>query len=123
MKGRRYTEEQVTRFLKSHEAGIRIGDLVREHGISEQSFYRWKSNNGGMEVNEAKRLRELEQENRRWKRLLAEAELHKAMVKDVLGECGEAPSRKRFVGYIRRTYNVGQRRACKVILVNRKAVR
>ena len=63
-----------------------MADLVREHGISEQSFYRWKSKYGGMEVNEAKRLRELEQENSRLKRLLAEAELDKAMLKDVLAK-------------------------------------
>ena len=86
MKGKRYTEEQIIGFLKAHEAGARIGDLVREHGFSEQSFYRWKSKYGGMEVNEAKRLRELEQENDRLKRLLAEVELDKAMLKDVLGK-------------------------------------
>ena len=54
MKGKRYTEEQIIGFLKAHEAGARIGDLVREHGFSEQSFYCWKSKYGGMEVNEAK---------------------------------------------------------------------
>ncbi len=73
MKGKRYTEEQIIGFLKAHEAGARIGDLMREHGFSEQSFYRWKSKYGGMEVSDAKRL-------------LAEAELDKAMLKDVLGK-------------------------------------
>ncbi len=61
-----------------------MGDLVREHGFSEQSFYRWRSKFGGMEVSEAKRLKELEAENARLKKLLAEAELDKAMLKDVL---------------------------------------
>mgnify|MGYP002635002633 FL=1 len=86
MKGKRYTEEQIIGFLKAHEAGARIGDLVREHGFSEQSFYRWKSKFGGMEVSDAKRLRELEAENGRLKRLLAEAELDKSMLRDVLSK-------------------------------------
>ena len=63
-----------------------MADLVREHGISEQSFYRWKSKYGGMEVSEAKRLRELEAENAKLTKLLAEAELDKAMLKDVLSK-------------------------------------
>ena len=84
MKRKRYTEEQIIGILKAHEAGAKVGDLVREHGFSEQSFHRWKSKYGGMEVSEAKRLRELEAENARLKKLLAEAELDKAMLKDVL---------------------------------------
>ena len=86
MKQKRYTEEQIIGFLKAHEAGMSVGDLVREHGFSEQSFYRWKSKYGGMEVSEAKRLRELESENARLKKLLAEAELDKAMLRDVIGK-------------------------------------
>ncbi len=86
MKQKRYTEEQIIGFLKAHEAGMSVSDLVREYGFSEQSFYRWKSKYGGMEVSEAKRLRELESENARLKKLLAEAELDKAMLRDVLGK-------------------------------------
>lgn len=86
MKQKRYTDEQIIGFLKTHEAGARVGDLVREHGFSEQSFYRWKSKFGGMEVSDAKRLRELETENARLKKLLAEAELDKSMLRDVLGK-------------------------------------
>lgn len=84
MKRKRYTEEQIIGFLKAHEAGAKLADLVREHGFSEQSFYRWRSKFGGMEVADAKRLKELEAENARLKKLLAEAELDKAMLKDVL---------------------------------------
>jgi putative transposase len=84
MKGKRYSEEQIIGILKEHEAGAKVVDLVRQHGISEQSFYRWKSKFGGMEVSEAKRLRELESENARLKKLLAEAELDKAMLRDVV---------------------------------------
>ena len=84
MKRKRYTEEQIIKFLKAHEQGAKLADLIREYGFSEQSFYRWKSKYGGMEVSEAKRLRDLEAENARLKKLLAEAELDKAMLKDVL---------------------------------------
>jgi putative transposase len=84
MKRKRYTKEQIIGFLKAHEAGAKLADLVREHGFSEQSFYRWRLRFGGMEVSEAKRLKELEVENARLKKLLAEAELDKAMLKDVL---------------------------------------
>ena len=86
MKGKRYSEEQIIRILKAHESGAKVSDLIRKHGISEQSFYRWKAKYGGMEVSEAKRLRELEAENAKLKKLLAEAELDKAMLKDVLGK-------------------------------------
>ena len=85
MKRKRYTEEQIIGFLKAQEQGAKLPDLIRQYGFSEQSFYRWKSKYGGMEVSEAKRLRDLEAENARLKKLLAEAELDKAMLKDVLG--------------------------------------
>ena len=86
MKSKRYTEEQIIGFLKAHESGAKVTDLVRQQGFSEQSFYRWKSKFGGMEVSEAKRLRDLESENARLKKLLAEAELDKAMLKDVVSK-------------------------------------
>lgn len=86
MKSKRYTEEKIIGFLKAHESGAKVADLVRQHGFSEQSFYRWKSKYGGMEVSEAKRLRDLEAENARLKKLLAEAELDKAMLKDVVSK-------------------------------------
>lgn len=86
MKSKRYTEEQIIGFLKAHESGAKVADLVRQHGFSEQSFYRWKSEYGGMEVSEAKSLRDLEAENARLKKLLAEAELDKAMLKDVVSK-------------------------------------
>ena len=86
MKRRRYTEEQIIGFLKAHETGTKLCDLIREHGFSEQSFYRWRSKFGGLEVSDAKRLRDLEAENARLKKLLAEAELDKAMLKDVLSK-------------------------------------
>lgn len=83
MKRKRYTEEQIISILKQHESGRTMVDLGREYGIAANKLYRWKSKYGGMEVNEAKRLRELEAENAELKRLLAEAELDKAAVKEI----------------------------------------
>jgi len=79
MKRKRYTEEQIISILKQHEAGRSMLDLAREYGIAENTLYRWKSKFGGMEVSEAKRQRELEAENAKLKRLLAEAKLDKAV--------------------------------------------
>lgn len=84
MKGKRYTEEQIISILKEHEAGLPAQDIIRKHGIANGTFYRWKSKFGGMEVSEAKRLRELEAENARLKKLLAETLLDKAALEDVL---------------------------------------
>ena len=84
MKRKRYSEEQIISILKQHEAGRTMVDLAREHGIAQNTLYRWKSKFGGMEVSEAKRLRELEAENIKLKRLLAEAELDKAAMKEVI---------------------------------------
>ena len=70
--------------MKEAEAGAKTGDLCRRHGISEATFYNWKAKFGGMEVSEAKRLKALESENARLKQLLAEAELDKAMMKELL---------------------------------------
>ena len=83
MKRKRHTEEQIITILKEAEAGLSTADLVRKHGISEQTFYRWKSKYGGMEVSEAKRLKQLEEENRRLKRLVADQALDIQILKDV----------------------------------------
>jgi len=79
MKAKRYTQEQIIGFLKAHEAGAKVADPVRTHGFPEPSFCRWKAKFGGMKVSEAKRLRALEQENARLKKLLAEAELDESI--------------------------------------------
>ena len=85
MKATRYTEEKIIGVLKESEAGAKTKDLCRRHGISTATFYNWKSKYGGMTVSEARRLKELEGENSRLKRLLADAELDKAALKDLLG--------------------------------------
>jgi len=81
---KRFTEEQIIRVLKEADVGAKTGDLCRRHGISEATFYNWKAKFGGMEVSEAKRLKALESENAKLKKLLAEAELDKAMMKELL---------------------------------------
>jgi putative transposase len=83
MKRKRHTEEQIISILKEAEAGLSTADLVRKHGISEQTFYRWKSKYGGMELSDAKRLKQLEEENRRLKRLVADQALDIQVLKDV----------------------------------------
>jgi putative transposase len=85
MKAKRFTEEAIIGVLKESEAGAKTKDLCRRHGISTATFYNWKSKYGGMTVSEARRLKELESENSRLKRLLADAELDKAALKDLLG--------------------------------------
>jgi len=88
MKKSRYTEEQIIGVLKQHEAGMKTGDLCREHGISAATFYGWKSKYGGMDVSEAQRLRALEDENRRLKHLVADLSLDREVLKSVIRKNG-----------------------------------
>ncbi len=81
---KRYTEEQIIKALKEHEGGTKVDDLCRRLGISSGTFYNWRSKYGGLEVNEAKRLRELETENNKLKKLLAEKLLENEALKDVI---------------------------------------
>jgi len=81
---KRFTEEQIIGVLKEAEAGMKVFELCRKHGISEPTYYNWKAKYGGMTVSEAKRLKALEQENNQLKRLLADAHLDIAALKDVV---------------------------------------
>jgi len=83
MKRSRFTEEQIIGILREQEAGQKTADVCRRHGVSEATFYKWKSKFGGMEVSDAKRLKALEAENNRLKKLLAETMLDNAMLKDI----------------------------------------
>ena len=86
MRRTRFTEEQIIKILKEGEAGRKISELVRQHGISEGTYYRWKAKFGGMEVSDAKRLRELEGENRKLKQVVAELTLDNRALRGVLGK-------------------------------------
>tara|TARA_R110001606_G_scaffold357427_1_gene508885 strand:+ start:130 stop:396 length:267 start_codon:yes stop_codon:yes gene_type:complete len=83
MKRSRFTEEQIIGMLREQEAGMRTADVCRKHGISEATFYKYKARYGGIDVSEARRLKALEDENARLKKLLAEAMLDNAMLKDI----------------------------------------
>lgn len=86
MKRIRFTEEQIIAVLREHDAGAKTPDLARKHGISEATLYNWKAKYGGMDVSEAKRLRSLEEENRKLKKLLAETMLDQAALKELLSK-------------------------------------
>lgn len=88
MKKGRFSEEQIIGILKQHEAGRRVADLARDQGVSEATIYSWKSKYGGMEVNEAQRLKSLEDENRRLKYLVADLSLDKEVLKAVVRKNG-----------------------------------
>jgi putative transposase len=83
MKKSRFTEEQIIGVLREQEAGMKVAEVCRKHGISERTFYAWKAKFGGMSISDAKRLRQLEGENAKLKKLLAEAMLDNAVLKDI----------------------------------------
>jgi putative transposase len=86
MKKSRFSEEQIVAILQEWDAGGKLADLVRRHGVTEQTLYRWKKKYGGLQVSDAKRLKALEEENRQLKRIVADQALNLQVVKDLLGK-------------------------------------
>ena len=86
MKRARFTEEQIIGILREQETGVPVADLCRKHGLSSPTFYKWKAKFGGMDVSDARRLKALEDENAKLKRLLADAMLDNVALKDLLGK-------------------------------------
>ena len=86
MKKSRFTEEQIVGILKQADAGMKTAELCRQRGIAEQTFYRWKAKYGGMDVDDAKRLKQLEQENAQLKRIVADLNLDNVVLKDLVSK-------------------------------------
>ncbi len=86
MKRSRFTEEQIIGILREQEAGVPVADLCRKHGLSSPTFYKWKAKYGGLDVSEARRLKALEDENTKLKRMLADTMLDNVALKDLLGK-------------------------------------
>ena len=83
MKGKRFSEEQIIKVLQEAASGLSVAEVCRKHGVSHQSYFRWKAKFGGMDISEARRLRQLEDENARLKRMVADLSLDNQMLKDV----------------------------------------
>ena len=116
MKQSRFTEEQIIGILKEHETGVSVADLCRKHGVSDATVYKWKAKFGGMDVSEAKRLKALEDENAKLKRLLADTMLDNVALKDLLGKKVVTPAGERdAVAYLMAGHGMSERRACRML--------
>ncbi len=95
MRKSQFTESQIIAVLKEHESGMKVADICRTHGISQATFFNWKSKYGGLEANELKRLRELEEENARLKKMYADLSLDHTVLKEIFQKKGWSPANEK----------------------------
>ena len=123
MKRARFTEEQIIGILQEHEAGAKCPDLCRKHGMSEGTFYAWKSRFGGMTVPDAKRLKALEDENGKLKRLLADTVLDMSAMRELLAKVVGPVVQREAVAHLQAKMGLSERRACQIVGADRKMIR
>ena len=123
MRKSRFTDEQIIKALKEHAAGLSANELCRKYGVSDATFYKWRSRYGGMEISDARKLKALEDENRRLKKLLAESMLDASTLKEMLGRSLTPSFRKRAVTWAVREKGYSQRRACGLVGLHPKTYR
>ena len=115
MKKSRYSEHQIVQILKQADAGMKAADICRQYGISETTYYNWKAKYGGMESSDIKRLREVEAENQRLKRMYTELSLDHQILKEIVEKVLTAGRRRERVAEVRQEHLVSERRACRIV--------
>ncbi|WP_108912954.1 IS3 family transposase [Deinococcus ficus] len=124
MKGKKHTEEQIAFALKQAETGVSVGEICRKMGIAESTFYHWKKKFSGLGVSELRRLRQLEEENRKLGQLVADLSLDKVMLQDVIKFKALKPAQRHgLVTHLQDGYRVSERRACRVLRASRSTLR
>jgi putative transposase len=120
----RFTETQIVGILKEHEAGIATKDLCRRHGISPATFYNWKAKFGGMEISDVAKMKALEDENRRLKRIVADQALNIDVLKMAAsGKILMPAQKRRVVQAVREQFDISERQACRYLRINRRMIR
>lgn len=123
MKRKRFTEKQIIAVLREHKAGANTADLARKHGVSEATLYNWKAKYSGLNISEARRLKALEEENRKLKKLLAESMLDQAALKELLTKKGWPTAKREAVAHLRNVRGMSEHRACSLVTADRKMIR